>query len=122
MGRRVRRSSARATIRAHENESCCGSEAPLRGRDRAAQDRLPAIYAFQNLAKEGGLMSYGVNVPHLFQNAATYVDRILKGDKPADLPVQLPEKFEFVINMKTAKSLGITVPDNLIVAADDVIE
>jgi putative ABC transport system substrate-binding protein len=88
----------------------------------AARDRLPAIYAFNNLAKEGGLMSYGVDVPRLFQNAATYVDRILKGDKPADLPVQLPEKFELVINMKTAKSLGITVPQSLFVAADNLIE
>jgi putative ABC transport system substrate-binding protein len=88
----------------------------------AARNRLPAIYAFHNLAKEGGLMSYGVDVPHLFQNAATYIDRILKGDKPSDLPVQLPEKFELVINMKTAASLGIAVPQNLIVAADNLIE
>lgn len=88
----------------------------------AARDRLPAIYAFHNLAMEGGLMSYGVDVPRLFANAATYVDRILKGDKPADLPVQLPEKFELVINMKTARSLGISVPQNLIVAADNLIE
>ena len=88
----------------------------------AARNRLPAIYAFRNLAKEGGLMSYGVDVTHLFQNAATYIDRILKGDKPADLPVQLPEKFELVINMKTAASLGIAVPQNLLVAADNLIE
>lgn len=88
----------------------------------AARDRLPAIYAFENLAKEGGLMSYGVDVTHLFQNAASYIDRILKGAKPSDLPVQLPEKFELVINLKTAKSLGITVPQDLIVAADTLIE
>ncbi len=88
----------------------------------AARDRLPAIYAFQNLAREGGLMSYGVDVRHLFQNAANYIDRILKGAKPADLPVQLPEKFELVINLKTATSLGITVPQDMLVAADDLIE
>jgi putative ABC transport system substrate-binding protein len=88
----------------------------------AARDRLPAIYAFHNLAREGGLMSYGVDVPGLFLNAAGYVDRILKGAKPSDLPVQLPEKFELVINLKTAKALGITVPQDLIVAADDLIE
>lgn len=67
-------------------------------------------------------MSYGVDVPHLFRNAANYVDRILKGSKPSDLPVQLPEKFELVINLKTARSLGITVPQDLIVAADNLIE
>jgi putative ABC transport system substrate-binding protein len=86
------------------------------------QNRLPAIYAFHNLVKEGGLMSYGVDVPRLFQKAANYVDRILKGTKPSDLPVQLPEKFELVINLKTAKALGIAVPQDLIVAADYLIE
>jgi putative ABC transport system substrate-binding protein len=88
----------------------------------ASQYRLPAIYAFRNLAEEGGLMSYGVNVVELFRLAANYVDRILKGAKPADLPVQLPEKFEFVINQKTAKTLGIQIPPGVLAIADEVIE
>jgi ABC-type uncharacterized transport system substrate-binding protein len=88
----------------------------------AGRYRLPAIYAFRYLAEEGGLMSYGVNVVELLRLAANYVDRILKGAKPADLPVQLPEKFEFVINQKTAKALGLSIPQTLLVAADEVIE
>jgi putative tryptophan/tyrosine transport system substrate-binding protein len=84
--------------------------------------RLPAIYAFGNLASEGGLMSYGVDVAELFRLAANYVDRILKGAKPADLPVQLPEKFEFVLNLKTAKALGIQIPSGVQAIADEVIE
>jgi ABC-type uncharacterized transport system substrate-binding protein len=84
--------------------------------------RLPAIYAFGNLAEEGGLMSYGVDVAELFRLAANYVDRILKGAKPADLPVQLPEKFEFVLNLKTAKALGIAIPPGVMAIADAVIE
>jgi putative ABC transport system substrate-binding protein len=84
--------------------------------------RLPAIYAFGNLAEEGGLMSYGVDVAEQFRLAANYVDRILKGAKPADLPVQLPEKFEFVLNLKTAKTLGIQIPPGVQAIADEVIE
>jgi putative tryptophan/tyrosine transport system substrate-binding protein len=88
----------------------------------AARYRLPAIYAFRNFPQEGGLMSYGVDITELFQRAASYVDRILKGARPADLPVQLPEKFEFVINKKTAKQLGIQVQPSLFAIADDVVE
>lgn len=84
--------------------------------------RLPSIYAFHNLAEEGGLMSYGVDVADLFRHSAIYVDRILKGTSPADLPVQLPEKFELVINLKTAKALGLTVSNQLQLLADKVIE
>lgn len=88
----------------------------------AARNRLPAIYAFRYIAAEGGLMSYGVDQVDLFRRAASYVDRILRGEKPADLPVQAPTKFETVVNLKTAKSLGLTVPPGLLVGADEVIE
>jgi putative ABC transport system substrate-binding protein len=88
----------------------------------AARYRLPAIHALGAATADGSLMSYGVDLPDLFRQAAAYVDRILKGDKPADLPVQLPTKFELAINLKTAKTLGLTVPNTLLVSADDVIE
>jgi putative tryptophan/tyrosine transport system substrate-binding protein len=84
--------------------------------------RVPTIYAFGNFAAEGGLMSYGVDVAEPFRRAANYVDRILKGAKPADLPVQLPEKFELVLNLKTAKALGIQIPPGVQAIADSVIE
>jgi putative ABC transport system substrate-binding protein len=88
----------------------------------ANRHRLPSIYAFHNLAEEGGLLSYGVDVAELFRHSAIYVDRILKGTSPADLPVQLPEKFELVINLRTAKALGLTVSNQLQLLADKVIE
>jgi putative ABC transport system substrate-binding protein len=88
----------------------------------AARHRLPAIHALRAATADGGLMSYGVDLPDLFRHAATYADRILKGDKPADLPVQLPTKFELVINLKTAKALGLTVPLIMQMTANEVIE
>lgn len=88
----------------------------------AASHRTPTIFALRAAVADGGLMSYGVDIPELFRRAATYADRILKGEKPADLPVQLPTKFELVLNLNTAKSLGLEIPTSLIATADEVIE
>jgi putative ABC transport system substrate-binding protein len=87
-----------------------------------AKSRLPAVWANRTVVEAGGLMSYGTYIPALFRRAAVYVDKILKGAKPADLPVEQPTKFELVINMKTAKRLGLTVPQSLLLQADLVIE
>jgi putative ABC transport system substrate-binding protein len=87
----------------------------------AAENRLPTMHMDREPVEAGGLMSYGPNVPDLFRRAATYVDKILKGAKPADLPVERPIKFELVINLKTAKQLGLTIPPNVLVRADRVI-
>ena len=88
----------------------------------AARHRLPAIYPFRYFATAGGLVSYGVDRDDSYRRLAAYVDRILRGAKPADLPVEAPTKFELVINLKAAKALGLKVPDKLLVAADEVIE
>ena len=88
----------------------------------AARYRLPTIYAYKYFAVDGGLLSYGHETNDLFRRATIYVDRIFNGIKPADLPVQNPTKFELVINQKTAKALGLTIPDNLLALADEVIE
>ncbi len=88
----------------------------------AARHRLPAVYPFRLIATEGGLASYGPDTIDPFRRAAGYVDRILRGEKPADLPVQAPTRLELVINLKTAKALGLDVPDNLLATADEVIE
>ena len=88
----------------------------------AARHRLPAVYAFRFFVAAGGLMSYGTDQVDMFRQAASYVDRILRGDNPADLPVQAPTKYETTVNLKTAKALGLTVPPGLLVAADEVIE
>jgi putative ABC transport system substrate-binding protein len=88
----------------------------------AARHRLPAVYAYRLYLKAGGLMSYDIDRGDMFRQAASYIDRILRGDKPADLPVQAPVKYETVLNLKTAKALGLTVPDLMIVRADEVIE
>ena len=87
----------------------------------AAKAKLPAVYPWREAADAGGLMSYGANIADLFRRAAAYVDRILKGAKPGDLPVQQPEKFEVVINLKTAKDLGLTIPPPVLARADEVI-
>jgi len=90
--------------------------------EHVAKNRLPAIYADGNFMDSGGLMSYGPNIHALFGRVAYYVDRILKGAKPADLPVEQPTKFELIINMKTAKALGLAIPQSIVLRADRVIE
>jgi putative ABC transport system substrate-binding protein len=88
----------------------------------AARNKLPAVYYERNFVAAGGLLSYGPNFVDLFRRAASYVDRIFKGEKPSDLPVQTPTKYELAINPKTAKSLGLAVPNTLLVTANEVIE
>ena len=89
--------------------------------DLAVKSRLPAIYNFPEFVEAGGLMTYGVSTIDLSRRAATYVDKILKGAKPADLPVEQPTKFEFIINLKAAKQIGLTIPPNVLARADRVI-
>jgi putative ABC transport system substrate-binding protein len=88
----------------------------------AARNKVPAVYSLSDFARDGGLLSYGVDVVETFRRAAPYVDRILRGAKPAELPVQLPTKFEMVVNLKTAKALGLAVPPSILLRADEVIE
>jgi putative tryptophan/tyrosine transport system substrate-binding protein len=88
----------------------------------AARDNVPAVYPVSNFARDGGLLSYGVDLRDDLRRAASYVDRILRGAKPSELPVQYPIKFELVVNLKTAKTLGLTIPPNLLALADEVIE
>jgi putative ABC transport system substrate-binding protein len=88
----------------------------------AGQYRVPATYSYRQHVQEGGLMSYGADTVDIFRRSASYIDRILKGTSPADLPAQAPVRFEIAINLKTAKALGLDIPPNLLALADDVIE
>ena len=88
----------------------------------AARHRLPAVYTSRHFVAGGGLISYGPDILDQFRRAAGYVDRILKGEKPADLPVQAPTKYELIINLKTAKALGLTLPPALLARADQIVE
>ena len=88
----------------------------------AARNSLPAIYPFRLFVTSGGLISYGINLREMYGNAASYIDRILRGESPADLPIQAPTKYELVINLKVANTLGLSLPNNLLATADEVIE
>jgi len=88
----------------------------------AARNNVPAIYTGSGFARDGGLLSYGSDLGDTYRRAASYVDRILRGAKPGDLPVQFPAKFEMVVNLKTAKALGLTVPQSILLRADEIIE
>jgi putative ABC transport system substrate-binding protein len=88
----------------------------------AARNNIPAVYYLSDFARYGGLLSYGPDLVDVFRRSATYVDRILRGEKPAELPVQMPTKFEMVVNLKTAKTLGLVVPSSILLRADEVIE
>jgi putative ABC transport system substrate-binding protein len=104
------------------------SQSPLFSANRArvtaivAGTRLPAVYGFREFTEAGGLMSYGANLPAVYQRSASLVDKILKGAKPADLPIEIPTRFELVVNLKTAKAMGIAIPDSFVTLADEVIE
>jgi putative ABC transport system substrate-binding protein len=112
---------ARAGALAVWGSSIFGSER-RRLVDLAAKHRLPTVYPARDFADAGGLMTYGANLADLFRRAAVYVDKILKGTKPGDLPVELPTKFELIINLRTAKALGLTIPPSLLARADHVID
>ena len=110
----------------HEGLIVTGSPSALRHRDLivslAARHKLPAVYGARYFVAAGGLFSYAPDFLDQFRRAAGYVDRILKGEKPADLPVQAPTKYELVVNLKTAKALGLDMPPSLLITADEVIE
>jgi putative ABC transport system substrate-binding protein len=88
----------------------------------AARNKLPALYHLSTFVRDGGLLSYGTDQVDMWRRAATYVDRILRGAKPGDLPVQFPMKYEMVVNLKTAKALGLAIPPSILLRADEVIE
>jgi putative ABC transport system substrate-binding protein len=88
----------------------------------AARNNVPAVYSASNFARDGGLLSYGPDAVDNWRGAASYVDRILRGATPGDLPVQFPTKFEMVVNLKTVKALGLTVPSSILLRADEIIE
>ena len=100
--------------------SWVGHRAPIIS--ATARNNVPAVYWQSDFAKDGGLLSYGIDLLDTFRRAATYVDRILRGAKPGDLPVQFPTKFEMAVNLKTAKALGLAVPQSILLRADEVIE
>ncbi len=120
--------SAFASMSRQRPDAIFATDTPLNLGNRArivefaARERLPAIYGLRQFPAAGGLMSYGIDIPDIERRAAQYVDKILKGAKPGELPIELPTRFEFVINLKTAKALGLTIPKVLLLQADEVIQ
>ena len=104
------------------NDAILGVNLSKQIAERAAKSRLPSVHGAPEYAQVGGLMVYGANMLDLERRAATFVDKILKGAKPADLPIEQPSKFELVINLKTARALGLTIPSTVLLRADQVIE
>jgi putative ABC transport system substrate-binding protein len=104
----------------HVGDACAGDVGRIV--ELAAKTRLPAVYLLSAFARMGGLLSYSIDFVDLFRRAAVYVDRILKGAAPAEMPVEQPTKFELLVNLKTAKALGLTIPDSILVRADEIIE
>jgi putative tryptophan/tyrosine transport system substrate-binding protein len=102
--------------------ACCASSHRKLIVELAERHQVPAIHALRNATADGAMMSYGVDLPELFRQAPSYVDYILRGERPANLPVQQPTKFELIMNLKTAKTLGLEVPPSLLARADEVIE
>jgi putative tryptophan/tyrosine transport system substrate-binding protein len=107
---------------AQKSRSAAARSNKARAKTSTARHNVPAIYEGAQFARRGGLLAYGASFTDMFRRAAGYVDRILRGEKPADLPVQTPTKFEMMINLKTAKALGLAVPPSLLATADEVIE
>jgi len=117
-----RRQTGRQQVNSGQRKNSLGACAQERIGELARESRVPSMCPFSIYPASGGLLAYGPNLPGMWRQLAGYVDRVLKGAKPGDLPIERPSKFEFVINLKTAKALGLTIPPSLLARADQIIE